>query len=338
MRKVVIFDTKPKQSAFEEAIELDGKLSKGGPLANSVLKADEETIKDGNLLSEAIDHSLGAFTPDLLFEKLVTNYQTFKNLYGEKLIRYLTDYDPSFLRKNMKIPELQRELKERIIRKVEKLKDKKLLENDFSISDKAFDLAAVMLCIEELDHLKAKGLFGEREHKREMNYGDKTNIKEYRKGDPYRNIAIRKSTKIAIRRGHKRVDEKDLRTFERKSKGNISVVYALDASASMKGRKLSLCKKAGIALAYKAITRKDKVGLIIFGSDVKKKVEPTLDFQTILKEIARIKASRETNIAGTIKQSIPLFHNKNVTKHLILVSDALPTVGQKPEEDTLRAV
>ena len=33
----------------------------------------------------------------------------------------------------------------------------------------------------------------------------------------------------------------------------------------MKGPKIGACKRAGIALAYKAIEEKDKVGLIVFG-------------------------------------------------------------------------
>ena len=45
----------------------------------------------------------------------------------------------------------------------------------------------------------------------------------------------------------------------------------------------------------------------------------------------------ETNIAMSITRSIPLFSKKD-TKHLILLTDALPTKGDVPESDTIKAV
>ena len=126
--------------------------------------------------------------------------------------------------------------------------------------------------------------------------------------------------------------------YKRKSKGQVYIVYAIDASGSMKGEKIKQCKKAGIALSYKAIEEKDKVGLIVFGKEVKEKIEPTQDFPLLIKTVANIRASNETDIASTISDAIELFPNKNVTKHLILLSDALPTKGKKPEQSTLEAV
>ncbi len=40
----------------------------------------------------------------------------------------------------------------------------------------------------------------------------------------------------------------------------------------------------------------------------------------------------------TIKRAIELFPSEMVTKHLILLTDALPTVGKEPEKETLEAV
>ena len=106
----------------------------------------------------------------------------------------------------------------------------------------------------------------------------------------------------------------------------------------MKGKKIELAKKAGIALAYKAIEEKDKVGMIVFGKEIKSEVMPTDDFERLLTEITTIKANQETNMTKTIKHAINMFPKGNVTKHLILLTDALPTVGKKPEEETLEAV
>src|SRR3989338_2405700 len=189
---------------------------------------------------------------------------------------------------------------------------------------------------EELDKIVPKGILGEKIHKRTSIYGSKEDFRNYKKGDRYKDIAIKKSAKLAIRRVHKKLEEKDLRVYERQSKGQSYIVYALDASGSMKGAKIDACKRAGIALAYKAIDECDKVGLIVFGSEIKTVIEPTQDFSYLLKSITSIKASRETDLVATLKKSIELFPNENITKHLILITDALPTIGKEPEKETLQ--
>ena len=146
---------------------------------------------------------------------------------------------------------------------------------------------------------------------------------------------MKKSVKLAVRRGHSNFEDKDLQVYEKQGKGQTYVVYALDASGSMKGRKIDACKKAGIALAYKAINEKDKVGLIVFGSEVKETIQPTSDFNLLLKEITRIMASKETDIVSTLQKAIELFPGDKITKHLILITDALPTKGDEPEKSTL---
>ena len=76
--------------------------------------------------------------------------------------------------------------------------------------------------------------------------------------------------------------------------------------------------------------------MIVFNTDVKSKIYPTNDFGLLLKEIAKVRASQETNIVDMIKQSIEMFPNEHITKHLIILSDALPTIGKNPEEETLK--
>jgi Mg-chelatase subunit ChlD len=176
---------------------------------------------------------------------------------------------------------------------------------------------------------------GEKLSKKASVYGEKENSRLYKKGDRYRDIALRKSVKLAIRRGHNYFHDRDLQVYEKQSKGQTYIVYALDASGSMKGKKIDACKKAGIALAYKAINEKDKVGLIVFSSEVMGVIEPTSDFTRLLKEITKIRASKETDIVSTLRKAIELFPSGNITKHLILITDALPTKGDEPEKSTL---
>ena len=49
-------------------------------------------------------------------------------------------------------------------------------------------------------------------------------------------------------------------------------------------------------------------------------------------------ASKETNFVAMIRKSIELFSAGNITKHLMILTDALPTVGDDPEKNALQAV
>ncbi len=330
---------KEKVAKLEPIEELSGKLAKQkkeDKLMHSVLENDKDTIDNGKLLGESINQNLSSFVPDLIFRNLVNDYKLAKQLYGEFIIRKLTGYDPRFVEKNLKIPEFQEEVRQKIEKNIKKLREEELINKDGEITDNGIRLSSLILYTEELDKLRIKGL-GERKEKKKDIYGDKKDYVNYKK-TRYRDIAIRQSVKTAIRRQHSQLLKEDLRIFEREKKGGISIIYALDASGSMKGEKLSMGKRAGVALAYKAINERNKVGLIVFGEEVKKVVLPTLDFEEILKSITTIRARAETDIAATIQKALEMFSNNRETKHLILLTDVLPTKGKKPEEETLKAV
>ena len=323
---------------LSKAEEITGKLTfqqLEDKFLHSVLENDKKIIDSGKLISDAINQGMSSFSPDLMFEQLVKNYKIAKQIYGESLIRLVSGYEPDYINKNIGIPEFQRELKEKIQQKIQELKEQGFLHKDNSLSEKGIELASLVLYFEELDKIVPKGIIGEKISKKTYVYGEKENARLYKKGDRYRNIALKKSVKLALRRGHSHFDRKDLQVYEKQSKGQTYIVYALDASGSMKGKKIEACKKAGIALAYKAINEKDKVGWIVFGSEIKEVIEPTLDFTRLLKEITKIRASKETDIVSTLQKAIELFPNEDITQHLILITDALPTKGDEPEKSTL---
>ncbi|MBW2980275.1 VWA domain-containing protein [Candidatus Woesearchaeota archaeon] len=336
------FDSRQtKVEKLADITELSGKLSRGkvgDKLMHSVLENDKKTVKDGKLIRESINQGLSCFTPDLMMEQLVKSYSMAKKVFGPTILRLLSNYEPGYIQKNINIPEFQKEIRKNIEENIEKLKDNKLIDSRGNILEKGVELASLILYTEELSNLMPKGILGEKVHKKAAHYGDKMDVKLYKKGDRYKDLAIRDSIKLAVRRSHKELIKEDLRTFERQRKGRISIIYALDASGSMKGAKIDVCKKAGVALAFKALNEKDKVGLIVFGSEVKTAIEPTNDFGMLLKEITKIRASKETNIVKTIEKAIELFPNENITKHLILITDAMPTVGSDPENATIRAI
>jgi len=273
-----------------------------------------------------------------MFENLTENYANAENIYGKKLIRLLTGYDPGYVKKNVRIPEFCRELKAAVESNIKNLKQEKLLDNEGSITSKGIYLASLVLYTEELDNLIPKGYLGKKEHKHKTMYGDKEDVRNYHNHDRFRDIDMKKTIKRSLRRLHTKVHKEDLTVSQRRSKGSIEIIYAIDASGSMRGKKIETAKKAGIALAFKAIENRDKVGLIVFGADVKDEVVPTLEFTQLLSRITEIKASNETNFPATIEKAIQMFSRKPCTKHLILITDAVPTIGSDPEKDTLKAI
>ncbi|MBT4823636.1 VWA domain-containing protein [Candidatus Woesearchaeota archaeon] len=328
---------KAKVKKTEPSFEQKGKPGKGSQLMNSIMENDKKTIDNGKLIMGALTQGITSFAPDLMMEKFVDNYKLAKNIYGESLIKYFSGYDPRYIEKNIKIPEFQRELAGKMESQLRDLKAEGIIDKNNTITDEGIQLAGLILYTEEIDNLTPKGVLGERFHKKNHIYGSKTNTKIFRKSDRYRDVALKRSIKTAIRRGHSSLKINDLKSFERQAKGKVYVVYALDSSGSMKGEKLVMCKKAGISLAFKAIEEKDKVGLMVFGKEIKQEIMPTDDFLMLLKEISVIKATSETDFGVTIKRAINMFPAEDVTKHLLILTDALPTVGKDPQQETLDA-
>lgn len=338
---MVYFDTSSKLKDQKSIDDTKGNLKsqdEEDKLMHSVLQNDKKVIKEGKIINESLNQGLNSFTPDLMFKQLVKNYSVAKQVYGASLLKIISGYNPEYIKKNLNIPEFQKELKEKIIKNIENLKEDKILDDDNTITDKGLELASLVMYFEELDKIMPKGIFGDKKYKKASIYGSKENFRNFKRGDRYKDIAIKKSTKLAIRRGHNKFSEKDLKIYERESKGQSHIIYALDASGSMKGKKIDACKRAGIALAYKALNEKDKVGLIVFGSEIKKAIKPTDDFNLLLREIVKIKPLKQTDLVTTLRKSIELFPSENITKHLILLTDAMPTIGKKPEEETLKEV
>ncbi|HLC46105.1 MAG TPA: VWA domain-containing protein [Candidatus Nanoarchaeia archaeon] len=321
--------------------ELEGSLKFSGAddkLMHAVLENDKETIDKGSLIEGALNQGIAAFTPEIMFEQLVKNYRQAEQIYGEKLLRQISGYDPEYIERNIRIPEFKNVLKDRLAERAKKLKKEGLLDDGYAFTEKAIALASLVMYAEELDNLAPKGISGERIYQKHSHYGEKGDTRSFRKGDRYKDIAVRASIKKAIRRGHGVISKDDLATAQRQSKGHVYVIYALDASGSMKGKKIGACKKAGIALAIKAIDERDHVGLIVFGEEIVAAIPPTRDFNMLLRQIVTARAARQTDIALTIRKAIELFPTENATKHLILLTDAMPTAGKSPIKDTLDAV
>jgi Mg-chelatase subunit ChlD len=312
----------------EEAEELTGKMDSNPEdqkLMHSVMENDEQTVNDGKLLQDALNVGLGNFTPDMMFEKLIKNYEETAELFGETILREVTGFEPSSLERNIRIPEFKRLLKEQLSQRLKKLQERGMLDKQYGITDQGFLLAALVLIKDELDHLQTTG-FGKREQeeKRDSLSQDVTQRKQ-----SYKHLALRKTLHVVARRGHKDVLKEDIRYFEQESEGKISIVYCLDASGSMKGKKLALAKRAGVALAYEAIANGDDVGLVAFGSQAEITMEPSKRFMEFVQALVELKAKYETDIATAIRSALPLLNTKS--KHIVLLTDGLHTTGSVEE-------
>ena len=335
---MIIFDVELEN--IEKAEQASGKLASSkedDKLMKSVLKNDKKKVEEGKLVQEAFNRNIASFTPDLMFENIVNNFQIAKKIYGPSIIRMLSGYDPKYIDRNAHIPEFKQELKKQIQRNIEQLKDEGILKDDGSPSEQGIELAALTLYTQEIDNIVPKQSLGDYKHKRIAHYGDISATKPYAKGDRYKDINVHKTIRTAIRRQHTEIHKTDLQTNQRESKGNIQLIYAMDTSASMKGEKIETCKKAGVALAYKALDNKDTVGIISFGSEIKTQIRPTNDFSQLLRAITVVTTGTQTDFGKALDASTQLFYG-NQTKHLLILTDALPTVGEKPEKDTLKAV
>jgi len=328
---------KEPQEAVEE---MSGKLVSSPDeqrLMRSVLENDEQAVEDGKVIAEAINQSVGSFTPDLMFQNLVQNYRNAERLYGETLIRALTEYTPDYIRKNISIPEFKDALLQRMETSIDGLKERGLIDQHGFVMDRGMKLATLVMYAEELDALVSKGL-GRKETKERDRHGEKEEAVPFVSGRfRFRDVALKQSVKTAIRRGHTRVQPEDLKAHVRSHKGRIQVVYAMDASGSMRGEKIRMAKRAGIALSFKAIEERNEVGLVVFTSKVEKAIAPTRNFPELLKALVDVRASMETDLAATILEAMHLFARGEGTKHLLILTDAVPTKGKDPRQATLEA-
>lgn len=293
----------------------------------STVDSGEADKDKGKLAEEMINNSIGSFTPDMMFQNIVDNYRNAEKLYGQTIIRELTDFEPGYIEKNINIPEFKKELKKNIAANIKNLQSEGVLDSQFILTNEGIDLAAVELCNSELEKLKIKG-FGTRKTKEFDVYGEKDDYSNLNAESRYRDVSVAQTIKNAARRKHSQIKTQDIKIYQRKKTGKIDIVYCLDSSGSMKGNKLAMTKRAGVALAYKTILDHNRVGLLVFDSEIRKIIALTQDFNQFLYELVRIRAKNQTNISKVIETASELLSQSKNTKHIIILSDAMPNVGE----------
>ncbi|MGB9748432.1 MAG: vWA domain-containing protein [Candidatus Woesearchaeota archaeon] len=334
-QKQVVLFSPARRAEHKEEIEFEEK--KGSSQYGSMKNQKENYFENAKLIMDSINRDV-FLNSNKIFENLIKSFSLTKQNLGAEFIRRITGYDEKYLERNIRMPEFQKELKKRIDEKFEDLKKQNLLDSEDRITDFGYDLATFNLVIEELDNLRnlEEGVL---KSKIKSFEGEKQDFKDFKNGH-YKDIDIRRSVRTALRRIHKNILEQDLKEAIRKDKRGVNIVYAVDASGSMKGEKLEQAKKAGIALIYKAIKDRNKVGLIVFQEKIVNEIQLTDKFEVLMKELVKIRARQQTNIEQTIIKSIEMFSKIKSSKNLIIITDVIPTLaekGQDPVEKTLKA-
>ena len=144
---MIYFDAEQQIHEKEKIEELTGKLSsqEERKLMRSVLENDKETIEKGKLISDSINQGLSSFTPDIMYQQLVKNYSMAEHIFGPSLLKLATGYNPDYIKKNINIPEFQKELRFRIQKNIERLKEDGLLGKGNEITDKGIELASLVM-------------------------------------------------------------------------------------------------------------------------------------------------------------------------------------------------
>lgn len=334
------FDFEKKD--FEKRIEQNEEQSEENEIqiqktnGENKTKQKDEAKQNGKLIGCILLNGIKNFSPEFFYEKMNKNFSAFKENFGEKAISLITGLNPEQVEKCLKLPEAKNKIKVLIENKIDELKENKLIDANGNVTEKGIELGALALLNEEIKRIKK--FYSSGKLVPQNSEKNKSDLRKWRKSDSYRKINIRASIKKALRQ-RKNLEEA-LLVNEYKNDKNYNILLALDASASMAGKdykKIKMCKRAGIALAYEALKHRDRVGLLVFNSDIAKAIPPTNDLNYLLSEIVTISPFLQTNIQNAIFKAMELC-STNAKQHLIMVTDALPTVGKDPEKEVLNAV
>lgn len=159
----------------------------------------------------------------------------------------------------------------------------------------------------------------------------------FQKGHSYRRISARKTVSTTIRRGRREPIKEDLRSLELTRKGGIDFVFVLDSSGSMKGDKIDACKRAAIGLAAVSVGTLDRVAAVSFRKEpeVICELSDSEDLPLFSEKIVSLTPGGTTSIAKALSIAAGILEDSRsrAAKHILLVTDGLPTEGASPAEE-----
>ena len=315
----------------EDTIDSKSGSEKGAYRPSESERTERE---EGMLVEELAAQGMGHFNPDLFFENLTSDYRSAKELYGERLISLATGESAEYVQRNIRIPEFEKALREKLKKQKRELEKRGLVKGD-SLTEAAYTMAAQNFLSDALEQLY-RSSFNESHGAATSVLGTRADTKPYR-GEPYRDIDVRKTLRNAARRGHSRVEWGDLRASERTSRPKREIVFCVDASGSMKGEKIAQARRAFFSLAARAMRDRDRVGLLTFSSEGEVAHSTSTPLPSMLVSMVEAAPRGKTSLARAISDAQELFTERDADRHIILITDINPTEGLKPERDALDA-
>jgi hypothetical protein len=105
----------------DENTDTKGYDDKGA--SNRPDESDQER-DDSMLLEEMTAHGIGSFQPDIMMQNLTERYSHAEKLYGKKLITLATGFDSEYVKRNIRIPEFQKEIEKQLKKQKQDLTEK----------------------------------------------------------------------------------------------------------------------------------------------------------------------------------------------------------------------
>lgn len=274
-----------------------------------------------------VNHGIQALDSAHIARMLINNLQAALDLFGKQTVTELTGFSELDLKRRENQFQHLSELQNRIDEKIEKLKEDGLLDNEGNITDKGLELA-----IEEA--LKFEGFSAGDHATSDVGRDVIVGLRNKFKGS-YRDISFRATFRKAMMHGHHRPVSEDWVGYVKRKGERVDFLFMIDSSGSMKGSKIDACKKAALSLADHCRRKGDRLAVISFSDKVEIVSPLDQDPRDLAVAVMGVMPLGTTDIAKALEMAQEVLSQAGRSRHAILITDALPTQGDKPISDAL---
>jgi magnesium chelatase subunit I len=300
-------------------------------------KIPEKNSKSfGPLLRQMSNRGIGGVSAVFVARSIVYDISSAIGTFGEELLSGLTGLPIAELSRSEGKIEKVSQITDRIESNLKLLRSQGYIMREGGLSRKALEAVAEETLKDELEILSKLGSGSHAA--RAAGFDEKgDHAIPFSKGHSYKRISTRKTVGMAIRRGHSRPQLSDLRSREMTRKSGVDFVFVLDSSGSMRAEKIDACKRAAIGLAAVSVGTMDRVAVISFRKEPEVICEfsDSEDLPVFAEKIVAITPGGTTSIAKALSLATGMLIDlaSPAAKHILLITDALPTEGDKPAEE-----
>lgn len=328
----IVKKTLSKRSAGEAKKKPPDKVEESNSTRRPPKLSEKPGKQPASVLKNLLNRNMMGISSKFLAKAIVVDFDEAVATFGSDILEGLTGFGLEELQEMEGRPESVEKLEGRIEGNFKLLKDSGLLGED-GPTPEGIDAVALELLEDEFRILGSSG--GEHETLTKGGISERIESRPFLR---HAKLALRRTVQIAMKRGHEKLLKEDLRSWERAGMVSVDFVYALDTSGSMRGQKLDACKRAAIGLAYMGMKGRDRVAVVSFKSKPALSVNFGEPLEEFARKVARLFPSETTDIAGALRFSrgvISAEKRKDREKHIILITDAMPTSGERPVEATM---